>query len=160
MDIAALIRSTKGDRTYEQLATDCGEEPTRQRLWQIATGAQKEFPKPATIRGLAHGLHVSQRTVVLAWAESVGLDASTNDTRLAQLLPPSAANLTDDQIAAVLATVRSMTTKGRGSGALSTATTKAAGGDMVTGESASYSEETQPEASQPTGQQDPAQAQP
>ena len=113
MDIAALIRSTKGRRSYERLADDCGGKLTAARLQQIATKPPREFPEPATIRALTLGLRVGERHVILAWAESLGLDVGESQARLAQLLPPSAADLDDDQTAAVLAVVNAMNPKGR-----------------------------------------------
>lgn len=108
MDIAALIRTTKGDRTYDQIAVDCGDEPSSKRLQQIATSPPKEFPKPETVRALARGLRVSERQIVLAWSESLGIRTAEDGGRLAQLLPPSAAHLDDEQIAAVLAVIKAM----------------------------------------------------
>ena len=108
MDIATLIRATKGDRSYEQLSEACGGEPTAGRLQQIATKPLKEFPEPRTIRSLARGLGVGERRVVLAWAETLGLDVERAEPRLVQLLPPAAASLDDEQTAAVLAVIRAM----------------------------------------------------
>lgn len=107
MNLAELIRSTKGDRSYEQLARDCGGRPTSQRLQQIATTQLKAFPDGETILNLSRGLAVEVRTVVLAAAASLGLPVG-GSTHLADLLPPAAAHLTDRQVAAVRAVVNAM----------------------------------------------------
>lgn len=109
MDLAELIRTAKGDRSYEQLARDCGGRPTAARLQQIATTIPlKNFPDPPTIRGLASGLRVTQASVVLAAAESLGLDVRVSGSRLAGLLPAGAESLSDGQISAILAVVHAM----------------------------------------------------
>lgn len=108
MQLAELIRRTKGDRSYDQLARDCGGAPSAQRLQQIATNKPlKAFPDAETILSLARGLGVPVRTVVLASADSLGLPVS-GEGALAELLPPAADRLNDQQVAAVLAVVNAM----------------------------------------------------
>jgi hypothetical protein len=108
MNLAELIRTGKGDRSYEQLARDCGGRPTAARIHQIATGQARSFPDPPTIRGLARGLRVTEATVVLAAAEALGLDARLSGSRLETLLPAGIDNLTDEQVNAVLAVINTM----------------------------------------------------
>lgn len=108
MDLATLIVTAKGDRSYDRLAADCGGSPGAARLQQLATRPVRNFPDPPTIASLASGLGVSQRTVVLAAAESLGIDVGEGVGSLATLLPPSAADLTERQVAAVLGVVRAM----------------------------------------------------
>lgn len=108
MDIAELFRATKGDRSYDDLERACGGEPSSQRLQQIATTKPKEFPRQETIRALSRGLGVSERAVIMAYAESLGFDTEGTSSRLAELLPAAAAQLSDEQTAAVLAVVRAM----------------------------------------------------
>lgn len=109
MNIAELIRIGKADRSYEQLARDCGGQPTAARLQQIATKPVRTFPDPPTIRGLSKGLRVTEATVVLAAAESLGLDVRRSASRLVSLLPAGVDRLTDEQVDAVLSVVHSMT---------------------------------------------------
>lgn len=108
MNLAELIRSTKGRRTYDQISLDCGGVPTSQRIQQIANGKPlKTFPDTDTIRALARGLHVGEHTVVAAAAESLGLESGPT-TGLAALLPPSADALTERQVATILQLVAVM----------------------------------------------------
>jgi hypothetical protein len=85
-DLRELIGLRKGDRSYEQLSKACGGTPSRQRLQLLATEPIKNFPDPDTIRGLSKGLGVTESTVVLASAASLGLDVHT-PTMWAALLP-------------------------------------------------------------------------
>lgn len=109
MNLADLIRRTKGDRTYEQLSAATRGALTAQRLQQIAAGARgSNFPKPATITALARALYVTERTVVLAAAETAGLNVSSASDDVAAILPDAAAGLTDRQVATILQLVRVM----------------------------------------------------
>lgn len=89
---------------------------TSQRLQQIATTTPKAFPSPDTIRGLARGLRVSESVVVLAVAESLGLDVSRAVPRLVELLPATAMSISDRQAAAIAEVIRSFTEKKAGDG--------------------------------------------
>lgn len=73
-DLQALIGLRKGDRSYEQLSKACGGSPSAKRLHMLATAPMKNFPDPDTIRALSKGLGVTETTVVMASAESLGLD--------------------------------------------------------------------------------------
>lgn len=66
VDLAELIQTAKGGRSYEQLSIDSGGRPGRQRLQQLATTKLKNFPDPDTIIALSKGLGVSQRACGLA----------------------------------------------------------------------------------------------
>lgn len=108
MNLADLIRRTKGDRSYARLSQDCGGSPTAARLQQIATTKRMtDFPDVPTIRALSRGLGVPIRTVVLAAAESVGLDVQA-DSPIGDLLPTAASSFTDRQIAALVAVTNAM----------------------------------------------------
>lgn len=106
MNLTELIAIHKSGRSYEQLAKDCGGVLTSQRLQQIATTPLKSFPAPATVRGLAIGLRISESVVVLAIAESLGLDVGRALPRLVELLPASASLLSDRQAAAIAEVIR------------------------------------------------------
>lgn len=108
MNLADLIRTAKGDRSYDQLARDSGGKPSAARLQQIATIPLKNFPDPPTIRSLARGLRVTESAVVLAAAESLGLDVRVSGSRLTALLPAGVEDLTDDQVTAVLGVIQTM----------------------------------------------------
>lgn len=106
--ISKLILSLKGDRTYEQLAADCGGTPTAGRIQQLATKPQSSFASPDTLRGLARGLRVPTMVVIRALAESLGLEGG-GEPRLAELLPPETNQLTDGQVSALLHLIKEMT---------------------------------------------------
>lgn len=109
MNLQELIAACKGDRSYEALEKAGGGSPSSKRWQQIATKVDPKFPDPATIRSIARALSVSETTVVLAAARSLGLTIPLADaSRLAELLPPSAARLTPMQVAAVRQVVRAM----------------------------------------------------
>ncbi len=108
MNLAELIRSTKGDRTYAQLAQATTNSPSRQRWQQMATQEPKTFLDPETIRAMATVLGVTQRAVLLAVAESLELDIDRGMTRLEHLLPSSLDRLTPDEEAAVLGVLRAL----------------------------------------------------
>lgn len=109
MNLKELIAIHKSGRSYEELARDCGDVLTSQRLQQIATTAPKAFPSADTIRGLARGLRVSESVVVLAVAESLGLDVARAVPRLVELLPASASSISDRQAAAIAEVIRAFT---------------------------------------------------
>lgn len=108
MNLAELIRTTKGDRSYDDLARAAGGTPGRQRWAQLATKGRplKNFPDPTTIETLATVLGVSQRKVILAAAESLGLDVSSPGDRLVDLLPPGLDELDEDERGALLTVAR------------------------------------------------------
>lgn len=116
MNLNELIAAHKSGRSYEELARDCGGVMTSQRLQQIATTAPKAFPSADTLRGLAKGLRVSESVVVLAVAESLGLDVSRAVPRLVELLPATALTITDRQSAAIAEVIRSFTETKAGAG--------------------------------------------
>lgn len=109
LDISELITSARGHRSYRDLERESAKTPnpiSYARWQQLATLRPKNFPDPSTIRGVAATLGVPEQVVVLAAAESFGLDVHMQRIALADLLPPSAANLTDRQLLAVLAVIR------------------------------------------------------
>jgi len=110
MDIAELIAANKRGRSYRTLATDCGGRPTHGRIQQLATGTA-EWMEPDNIRGLATGLGVSERAVVLALAESLGLRVEASH-RLELYLPGDTSSLTPKQLSAIGELVRSMVEPG------------------------------------------------
>lgn len=73
MNLQALIATHKNGRSYQALADNSNGIMTHQSFQGIATRPTKAFPSPETIKGIATALNVSQRTVILAAAESLGL---------------------------------------------------------------------------------------
>lgn len=106
MNLRQLIATTKGDRSYEDLAKASGGTPQAARWWAMATDDLKVAPTPSTIRAVARALGVTERQVWLAVGESLGLQVGERDSRLVQLLPPGTEELTDDATASVLAMIR------------------------------------------------------
>lgn len=107
MDLAGLIATHKRGRSYRQLAKDGGGMLTAGRIQQIATAPLKSWPGAGSVTSLARMLSVSERAVVLASAESLGIDVAQAES-LANYLPAGTESLRDDQKAALAALVRSM----------------------------------------------------
>jgi hypothetical protein len=109
MNLRELIRATKGDRSYDDLAREAGGSPSRQRWQQFASEKpMKNFPDPTTIRSMARTLRVGEPRVIMAAAATLGFATNAEQGRFAALVPPDAEQLTDKQIAAVLAVVDAM----------------------------------------------------
>lgn len=101
MNLRELISEHRAGRSYSELERDCGGSPSAKRLQQMATQPIKNFPDPPSVQALSRGLRVSEVAVVLAAAESLGLDVESSMPRLVQLLPSSASEMTEQQAAAV-----------------------------------------------------------
>lgn len=95
-DLPSLIRELIGNRTFEELANDCGGQPTRHRLYSMARTPIRQFPTVDTIQGISKGLKVRPGAVVNACAVSLGL-VEEQDTKAPLLIPETARDLTDDQ---------------------------------------------------------------
>lgn len=108
MNLSELINTHRGGRSYADLARDCGGKPSDKRLQQLVHTPIKNFPDPDTITALAKGLRVSPTAVVLASAESLGLDVGSSMPRLVELLPAGARDLSEEQAAAVAHLVRTI----------------------------------------------------
>lgn len=106
MNLNELFRYHKGARSYDELERACSRALTSQRLQQIATTVPKAFPHAANISAIAKALGVREVVVVLAAAESLGLDVGREVPRLVQLLPAEAIELRDDEIAALAQVIR------------------------------------------------------
>ncbi len=101
MNLSELIDTHRGARSYSELSRDCGGAPTDKRLQQMVRTSIKNFPDPPSIKALAQGLRVPEVEVVLAAAESLGLDVRRKRSRLVELLPEAADHLTEEQASAV-----------------------------------------------------------
>lgn len=110
MDLAELILANKAGRSYATLARDCGDAIGAKRLQHIATLTRPlaNFPDPPSIRGLARGLRVTERTVILAAAESLGLDVGQALPPLVEQLPVGTEQLTDQEVSTVVTMVRTL----------------------------------------------------
>lgn len=101
VNLSELIDTHRGGRSYVELSRDCGGTPSDKRLQQIVRTPIRNFPDPPTIAALAKGLRVPASAVVLAAAESLGLDVGSSMPRLVQLLPAGARHLSEQQAAAI-----------------------------------------------------------
>lgn len=108
MNLSELIDTHRGGRSYAELERDCGGSPSKGRLQQMVRQPIKNFPDPPTVRALARGLKVSQAAVVLAAAESLGLDVRTSRPRVVELMPADADHLSERQAAAIAHLVATM----------------------------------------------------
>ena len=96
--IQNLLLNRKGDRSYDRLARDTGGALTGKRLQQLATTPMLNFPDPASIKGLAKALQSTNKEVLHACAESMGIEvAGEQSTTLelpgARTLPASSQEL-------------------------------------------------------------------
>lgn len=107
MDLAALIDTQRGGRTYAQLEKDTGGSLGAARWQQMATRGLRNFPTPQSLRAVARALHVSDETVLLAAGTSLGLRIDQRHS-LIELIPPHATDLSDQCVTAILAVVRAM----------------------------------------------------
>lgn len=108
MNLSQLIDAHRGGRSYTELERDCGGAPTSKRLQQLVRQPMKNFPDPPTVVALAKGLRVSQTAVILAAAESLGLDVGSMMPRVVELMPAGARDLTEQQAAAIAHLVRTI----------------------------------------------------
>lgn len=106
MDLQELFLHHKGTRSYDDLERACNKALTSQRLQQIATTKPKGFPKAQNIQAIAQALGVREVVVLLATAESLGIDTGREMPRLVQLLPSTASDLSDAEVAAVSHLIR------------------------------------------------------
>lgn len=111
MDLSDLINAARGDRSFRDLErlSALTPKPLSYGRWQqMASGrpALRNFPDPDTIQSLATTLGVTERVVVLAAAESLGLNMTAEQSPLRDLLPAGSDTLTPRQMLAVLAVVQ------------------------------------------------------
>ncbi|MCD4853628.1 hypothetical protein LN996_22665 [Arthrobacter sp. AK01] len=80
-DLATLVSSAKEAKgySYDSFAKACGGVPARQRLFQLINDPLKNFPDPATIKGLARGTGYTVTEIIMASARSLGLDVSDTE---------------------------------------------------------------------------------
>lgn len=125
LDLATLIltrkdqlsRQESGPVSFADLATRGGKDAhgipvtTKGRVQQLAGGDISHWPAPATIRALARMLKVTEHTVILAAAVTLGFDPP-NVARLVNLLPTAdeLSVLTDADHAAILGLIDHMIT--------------------------------------------------
>lgn len=106
MNLAELLSSRREGRSYEELEKDCDGQPSAERLKRLATEPLREFPDPDGIRNLARGLRVSELDVVLAAAESLGLEVPRSLPAILDVLSVEPRGLNDRQALAITQLVR------------------------------------------------------
>jgi hypothetical protein len=112
-----LIRTLKGDRTYEQLEDESGGRVKAQRWHQFAVGDRvTTFPKPATIAAVAETLPCDIEVVVHAFARAVGIDIHQRRSSFIDMLPPSVDNMSERNKALALAFLRALAEEDGGDG--------------------------------------------
>lgn len=90
LTLQQLIRARMEERgwSYGELERRSGHQLTKGRWGQLGTGVrQVGFPEPATLACIAEVLEVDVTTVVLAAAQTVGLNVRRRGPDLAHLLP-------------------------------------------------------------------------
>ena len=101
-------RDRTGD-SYDDMAKKVDDSITRQRLQQLATrGPARMAYDSKAIHALAKLLGIDTTTVVLAYAQSLGLPVERTGSTLAHLLPNGVDVLTREDMDAVLHMVRQM----------------------------------------------------
>lgn len=108
MNLADLITAHKGARSYVKLEEACGGSPKAARLQQLAAGPPKNFPDPSTIAALARGLRVPATTVVLAAAESLGIDVRRPNQAVLDRFPAGVDRLSEEQLQALILMAQSL----------------------------------------------------
>lgn len=111
-DLQTLIRTRNEQgvsyREMERLADEAGYHVKFQTFADYAVKPPLAFPKVIdTIRGMAAALGVTERAIVLAYAESLGVDVG--QVSFADLVPLSADEMSTGMRTAVLAVIREAT---------------------------------------------------
>jgi hypothetical protein len=101
-------RDRTGD-SYDEMARKVDDAIGRQRFQQLVTRPPTRMPYDSkTVHALARLLGVDTTTVVLAYAQSLGLPVERTGSQLAHLLPSGVDQLTREDMDALLHVVRQM----------------------------------------------------
>lgn len=109
LTLAQLIRSrmTEHGWSYTDLEQMSAHALSRGRWQQLGSGVQqKKFPDPASLKVIAAVLEIDVTTVVLAAAQTLGLNAHARGSDLANLLPPGTERLSEPIRDAILTLIR------------------------------------------------------
>ncbi len=78
-------------------------------VWnKLERGLNTDFPEPATVTGLAKGLRISEREVVMAAAEGLGFNMNDESSQLGRLLPKAVDRLPERSKLALLEMAESL----------------------------------------------------
>lgn len=93
LTLADLIRAKFAERGWKSLAEKSAlSEP----LWRkLESGGNNSFPAPESIRGLALGLEIKEREVIIAAAVGLGFDMEDDSAQLGRMLPKEIDDLSD-----------------------------------------------------------------
>lgn len=94
MNLAELIQTRRDGRSYAELSRSADGVPSPQRWQQLVALEPKTFPEQPAIRGIARALNVTERTVVLAAATSLGIEMNITDPLLIMGMPDGIRDLT------------------------------------------------------------------
>jgi hypothetical protein len=105
--IRELIRKAlDGGKSVRDLAEDSGYRVKFQTFQDLSNHAPKQFPKdPKTITGMALALKVSETSIVLAYAKSLGITVATG-SNLSMRLPADVDKLSPDMQDAIVSVAR------------------------------------------------------
>jgi hypothetical protein len=104
-----LIQARMQERgwSYSDLERASGRALTRGRWQQLGSGAPlRKFPDPGSLTVISDVLEVDITTVVLAAAQTLGLDVRRQGADLSSLLPDRTERLSDRMREAILTLVR------------------------------------------------------
>jgi hypothetical protein len=104
-----LIQARMQERgwSYSDLERASGRALTRGRWQQLGSGAElRKFPDPGSLTVISEVLEVDITTVVLAAAQTLGLDVRQQGADLSNLLPDRTERLSDRMRDAILTLVR------------------------------------------------------
>jgi hypothetical protein len=103
--ITDLIRGALDDegRTVRDLERDSGYQVKFQTFQELANRAPRQFPKETkTITGMARALNVSETSIVLAYAQGLGIQIDGVANTFALRLPADVATIEPDMQNAII----------------------------------------------------------
>lgn len=106
-DLADLLSTYRGERTWKELSQDCGGVPSASRLANMSRQPIEGFPVVEAIKNMATGLGVPTHRVVEACSVSLGLkgtDAGPEGRPF--VLPDYASTLTESQRRIIMSMAR------------------------------------------------------
>lgn len=107
--IAAQMDAT--GRSYRDMSRASGSRVKHQTFQELRNTPPKSWPKNVeTIRGMSAALDVTEKSIVLAFARSLGVEVA-GDSMLAHQLPRSAGHLGPSERNAIIALIRAITAK-------------------------------------------------
>lgn len=105
-DVAWLIATLRGERSYARISQDAGGTPSAPRIQQLASAPFKNAMDPPSVVGLARALDVTQRTLWLANGRSLGLDVGPAESPFLSLMPARTDRLSDAAVRYHLSGIR------------------------------------------------------